>query len=659
MNVTELIRKLKISRDEFFPLVQELGFDIGTRAIKVDDVVAQKIIQTVQQHRKTQRKSLFADEKKVRVEVVSDASEKKVLHLPQKISVKHFAEKIGKPVPDLIAILMHNGIMATINENLDFETATIIAEDLGWKTEFEDVQMTQTEISRKQLLESLLLHESKDQLQSREPVVVVMGHVDHGKTKLLDAIRKTNLVEQEAGGITQHIGAYQVMHQGRGITFIDTPGHEAFSAMRSRGARVADIAILVIAADDSIKPQTVEAIEIMEKAGLPFIVAINKIDKPEADIERVKKDLAKYNLIPEDWGGKTICVPVSAKQQQGISELLDMALLVADLEKEHILANPNADAVGTIIESHIDKGKGPVATVLVQAGTLKKGELVLAGNAIGRIKAMFDWNGKPMDKALPSQPAQLLGLKNTPRVGDILRVTHDRKILKQTAKEYRKFARPIEPQKEKQGKQKQLSLILRADTLGSLEAIIESIQKLQNNEVRIGILTQGLGNITEKDIVFAESTESLILGFNVSLTPGAQQASNTSQVPIHTFNIIYELLDIVKQSIEKLLEPETVFTLLGKAKILMLFKQTVRGRVIGCKVTTGTVLPESPVKIYRDGAFVGEGFIRQLQIEQKKVSEVKNSAECGIQFETQVELQVGDELEVYKKEQKQRTLSSA
>ncbi|OGY80055.1 MAG: translation initiation factor IF-2 [Candidatus Kerfeldbacteria bacterium RIFCSPHIGHO2_02_FULL_42_14] len=655
MNVTELIRKLKMNKEEFFPLVQELGFDIGVRAIKVDDVVAQKIMQTIQQHRRTQGKSFFAEEKKARVEVASDA---KVLRLPQKITVKNFAEKIGKPVTDLIAILMQNGIMATINENLDFETATIVAEDLGFKTEFEDVQTQKTEISRKALLESLLIKDSKAQLQMRAPVVVVMGHVDHGKTKLLDAIRKTNLVEQEAGGITQHIGAYQVMHQGRTITFIDTPGHEAFSAMRSRGARIADIAILVIAADDSIKPQTVEAIEIMEKAELPFIVAVNKIDKPEADIDRVKKDLAKYNLIPEDWGGKTICVPVSAKQRQGISELLDMILLVADIEKDHILANPQADAAGTIIESHIDKGKGPVATVLVQTGTLKKGELIVAGNAIGRIKAMYDWNSKALEQALPSQPAQFLGFKNTPKVGDILRVTHDRKMLKQTAKEYRKFARPIESSLDKKATQKQLSIILRADTLGSLEAIVESIKKQEHKEVHIGIIMKGLGNISEKDIVLAESTGSLILGFNVTFTPGAQQAAHTSQVQIHIFNIIYELLDLVKQSIEKLLEPETVFTLIGKAKILALFKQIPRGRVVGCKVTMGILKPETPVKMYREGVFLGEGFIRQLQIEQKKVPEVKSGSDCGVQFETQVDMQLGDEWEVYKKEQIQRTLKS-
>src|SRR3990167_9336839 len=551
MNVTELIRRLKMTKEEFFPLVRGLGFDIGSRAIKVNDQVAQKIVTAINRQRKAAKKqSLFGPEK-VEAKVIDEDA--KIIDIPDNLTVKSFSEKLERPVTDVIAVLMKNGIMATINENLDFDTATIIAEDLGYRTQ-RGGKTEKVETDAEKLLATLLNDEDSSKKKDRAPVVVVMGHVDHGKTKLLDTIRKTQVMDSEAGGITQHIGAYQAEHNGRKITFIDTPGHEGFSAMRSRGARVADLAILVIAADDGIKPQTEEVIALMEKAKLPFIVAINKIDKPDADIERVKKQLSDLNLIPEDWGGKTIIAPVSAKQAKGIDNLLEMLLLVADIEKEQIQADPKRLAVGTIIESHVDKGKGPVATVLVQSGTLRIGDVVLVGNVVGKIKALTDWNAKALREAPPSTPAQILGLKGVPVVGDILQVSDDKKAMKKRLKDYHRFSHSATVSETETSSKKELRVLLRADTLGSSEAIAESLEKIQHAEVSVKVMNQRLGNITEKDIVQAEAAGAVIYGFHVGLTPGAEQTSHTSQVEIKRYSIIYELLDDAKERLEKLLD---------------------------------------------------------------------------------------------------------
>lgn len=661
MNVTELVRRLKMTKEEFFPLAQELGFDIGVRAIKVNDDVAEKLIRAIQQKKSSAKgpKSWFGEAKAPVAQQAAITSEDRILVIPDNVTVRQFAEKLNRSVTDVIAVLMRNGIMATINESLDFDTATLLAEDFGYRTQ-KEVKNEQDEQDKTSALLSKLLEEQTGETHTpRPPVVVVMGHVDHGKTKLLDAIRQTHVVDEEAGGITQHIGAYQAEHQGKRITFIDTPGHEAFSAMRSRGARVADLAILVIAADDGIKPQTEEAIAIMEQAKLPFIVAINKIDKDGADIERVKKMLSEFNLIPEDWGGKTICVPVSAKTLKGIDALLEMILLLSDIEKEKIFANPEGEAVGTIVESNIDKGKGPVATVLVQTGTLRVGDWVIVGNVVGKIKALTDWNGHPMEKVEPSQPARILGLKHVPVVGDILHATQDKKLIKQKTKErHRIISKKDVVQTEAEQKKKQLNLVLRADTFGSLEAIVESLQKIEHDEVAVNVISQHFGNITEKDIVQAEAADALVFGFNVGLTPGAEQASHNSSVTIKTFSIIYELLNEVKKQMSGLLDPEVIFHPTGKLKILALFKGTTAHQIAGGKVFDGFIELHTPTKVYRDGKFVGEAYIVQLQSEKKNVSKVSNGTECGMKLETTLPLQVGDELTAFSKEQKSRTVEA-
>ena len=466
MNVTELARKLKIPTKELLEILPVVGFDIGRRAIKIDNRQAQRIIEKWPMLLAQYEEITKPDEEE---KVVDEIQEKKKIALGQTIRVKDFAEKLKMPLAKVMAELMKNGVLSSMNEEIDFDTAAIIGEELGFEVESDNSAQSDKEETTSQKLEGLLNEEDKTKLSARPPVIVVMGHVDHGKTKLLDSIRKTKVIEGESGGITQHIGAYQAVKNDKLITFIDTPGHEAFTTMRSRGARVADIAILVVAADDSIQPQTKESIKIIKSAGLPMIVAINKIDKPDANPEKVKQDLAAMNLTPEEWGGKTITVPISAKEGTGIDDLLEMILLITETEKNNIMANPEKLAVGTIIESHVDKGEGPVATALVQNGTLRQGDLVeVTGSFYGKIRAMKDFTGKDIKEAGPSTPVKILGLKAAPSVGDVLQVKSE--IEKKTrVKKYQlnqqavDYTRPTETKREKGKEVKSLNVVLKAD----------------------------------------------------------------------------------------------------------------------------------------------------------------------------------------------------
>ncbi|MEK7539745.1 MAG: translation initiation factor IF-2 [Patescibacteria group bacterium] len=653
MNVTELYRRFNMNKEEFFPLVQSLGFAIGERAIKVDDRVAQQVIKAIEDWNRSQKKkSIFAEEKTEVKEAPKEGA--KTIAIPEKITVKQFADALKKPVTEVIAVLMRNGIFATINEDLDFDTASIIAEDFGYVPQKGEAFEKEKSKEQVEKLERILAGKDQGALRERAPVVVVMGHVDHGKTSLLDKIRSATVAEKEAGGITQHIGAYQITLQKRAITFIDTPGHEAFTAMRSRGANIADVAILVVAADDGIRPQTVEAIEIMEKAGLPFVVAVNKMDKESADIEKVKKGLSELNLIPEDWGGKTIIVPVSALKGTGIEDLLSMVLLVADMNKEKIMAAPTGDAVGTIVESHIDSNIGPVATVLVQSGTLKIGDLVVVGGVPGKIKAMKNWKGEQVKEAPPSMPVQILGLKAAPVVGDVLEVTQDKKILKSKTKQYESvaFLKPQQAAKEK-GKP-QLPIVLKADTLGSLEAIVGALKQIDQEKVSISVINKGLGAITENDIVQAEAARGVVMGFNVDLTPGGQELSYSTTAHIEKFKIIYELLDAVKARAIERLQPIKVFEKIGEGKVLKIFKTNPRSQIVGVHVEEGSIKSNAPIKILRGDKKVGEGYIGQLQSDKKNVGEVTSGSDCGIRFDGDPVIQEGDYLEVYEiKEKKQ------
>ncbi|MDP3964286.1 MAG: translation initiation factor IF-2 [bacterium] len=581
--------------------------------------------------------------------------------IPQRIIVKELAMKMNKPVTEVISLLMQNGVMSSLNEWIDFETAAVIASDLG----FDAVEQAESEESdaARELIEK---QSTPKKLEPRPPVVVVMGHVDHGKTKLLDAIRETNVVDSEAGGITQHIGAYQAKEKNRLMTFIDTPGHEAFSAMRSRGAKIADVAILVVAADDSVKPQTQEAITIIQKANLPMIVAINKVDLAEAQPQKVKQDLAQYNVLVEGWGGNVPVAEISAKEKQGITELLDLVLLVADMNKQRIMADPSQAPVGTIIESHIDKGKGPLATVIVQTGTLRKDDLVTVGGVVGgKIRAMRDHLGQIVSEALPSQPVEISGLERAASVGDIMTIITKAELAKmKKLKEFKPSAptvhiikKEVEEQEENSvGQVKKLNLVLKADALGSLEAIIQSLEKIESDEVRVDIVAKGLGNVTEADVQRAIASEAILYGFNVKATPSALEVAKGQDFTIRTATVIYDLIGEVFNELEQLLTPEIIRAELGELKVLAVFRTKLPNVIAGGQVTKGQMKNGAQFEIVRNNAVMGRGTVEQVQMEKRAVDSAPAGKECGLKLKVDAGLEVGDVLKAFTEETKKKIL---
>ncbi|MFH0955984.1 MAG: translation initiation factor IF-2 [Candidatus Falkowbacteria bacterium] len=653
MNITELARILKVPTQELRDKLPLLGFDIGQKAIKVDNVTAQRIIREWP----TLIKHLAAKEQAAKKEEVINTvvtMETKEIKIPKFITVRDFSITTGLPINKILSELMKNGIFSSLNEKIDFDTAAIIGQDLGLNIipDEEDEEKNQAETD---ILKQVLSQESQADLISRAPIIVVMGHVDHGKTKLLDAIRKTDVVAGEAGGITQHIGAYQIMHQGKPITFIDTPGHEAFTAMRNRGAKIADIAILVVAADDGVKPQTVEAYRIIKAAKIPFVVAINKIDKPEANIDMVKRELGEQlNIIPEDWGGKTVCLPISAKNNIGLSELLDMLLLTADMENKNIKANPGASASGTIIESHIDRGQGPVATVLIQNGALKVGDpMIFNGLFYGKVRALEDCAGKNVKVALPSMPVKIIGLKMAPTIGDIMQIGHGEKI--KTSKVFSRASDAAKPTEEKKEAVdiKNINLIIKSDYLGSGEAIEGSLAKIDQEEVKINIIAKGLGNITEGDIARAQGSQAKILGFNVKITPLAEELAREQNVEIKNYKIIYELINDLKAEVSNLIESKMIRADLGRMKVLAIFRTEKSSQIVGGRVLDGKVEANSLIEVMRDKQIMAEGRLAKLQIAKQDVSTVDVNQECGINFEGKPVIQIDDILQFYKMVKKQ------
>ncbi|MDD5341978.1 MAG: translation initiation factor IF-2 [Patescibacteria group bacterium] len=587
----------------------------------------------------------------------------KKIEIPSRIVVRELAEKLGRPVTDIISQLMHSGVMSSLNELIDFDTAAIVAGDLGF-----ELVLKEGEDDEKTSVESLVSTEAKENLKPRPPVVVVMGHVDHGKTKLLDAIRQTNVVDQEAGGITQHISSYQVTERDRIITFIDTPGHEAFTAMRSRGARVADLAILVVAADDGVKPQTVEAIKIIEEARIPMIVAINKVDLPSANPDRIKQQLAEKNVLVEDWSGKVPVINVSAKNKTGITELLDLILLVTDMHQGEIMANPNREAIGTVIESHIDKGIGPVAVVVIQTGTLRIGDLItVGGTGGGKVRVMHDFLGRNVLEAIPSQPVEICGLKTASKVGDILTVIDKKELAKIRKQKIYKPSTPtvhlikkeVEEQKAAGGEKKEIkkfNLVLKADTLGSLEAIINSLQKIKCEEISVNVVAKGLGNITEADVLRATTSQAELYGFHVAVTPSAEEVAKGQKFTIQTFTIIYDLINAVLAELEKLLEPEIIHTTLGELKVLAVFRVKLPTIISGGRITSGKFTTGARVKIIRQGQEVGSGKIEQLQINKQGVAEAPAGREIGMKINSRQPIEVGDTIQAFSEEVKQKKL---
>ncbi|MDO8499817.1 MAG: translation initiation factor IF-2 [bacterium] len=668
MNVSELARQLKIHPQKFLQVLPEFGFDIGVRAVKIDDRVAEQIKRewrrikyVLDEREKKEKEEQKLKEKEARL--VSGAT----VSVPSKLTVRDLADRLGVPVNKLIVELMKNGILANQNENIDRDTAVIVAEELGYKVLEETVKPpTEDNGEHVKNLENIL---GADKGTSRSPIIVVMGHVDHGKTKLLDSIRHTDVMAGEAGGITQHIGAYQVVwidpktKAKKPITFIDTPGHEAFTVMRSRGAKVADIAILVVAADDGVKPQTLEAINIIKAAKLPVVVAINKIDKEGANPERVRTELSQQGIISDEWGGEVPMVEISAKQGLNIEKLLDTLLLVSDVNAEKITANPDRAAAGTVIEAHMDKGEGPVATVLVQAGTLKINDpLVINGEIYGKVRAMRDYRGENLKLAPPSCPARILGFKVAPQVGDVLDVgsAGAAKIIDIKAKRSQQSGAErhttTAAQKEEAEEKKYYNILIKADTLGSLEAIIGSLDKIKNEEVGIQVVGKGLGNVTGDDVSKAEAGKAIIYAFNVSAITMADQMIRTSGVVFKQYKIIYDLLDDVKAELKKLLNPEVFITELGNFKVVAIFRTDKNTMVLGGRVESGKLIKDCKVRVKRVGEIIGVGKLIQLQTGKQAVNEVPGGTECGVQYEGKLKVEVDDVLEAYKEETKEKKL---
>jgi translation initiation factor IF-2 len=578
----------------------------------------------------------------------------KNVEMEDTIVVRTFADKLGVPVNAIISKLILLGIMANMNQEIDFDTAVLIGEELGAKvSKIEMVDELQN------LEDSMFKGDSDDEkdLMPRPPIVTVMGHVDHGKTSLLDAIRNTSVTEHEAGGITQHIGASQVEIKGKKITFLDTPGHEAFTSMRARGAKVTDIAVLVVAADDGVMPQTIEAINHVKAAGVPIIVAVNKIDKPGANIDRVKQELSEQGIVSEEWGGDTIFVPVSAKQHIGIEDLLEMILLVAEVQE--FKANPNRKAKGTIIEAKLDKGRGPVATVLIDKGTLNKGDVVLVGGAHGKVRAMFNSKGKRINQAGPSVPVEILGLSETPHAGDILVVMDSEKDAKNIA-EKRKDKRHIEHMNAsskvsledlfdriQKGEVKDLNIIIKADVSGSIEAVKQSLLKQSMEEVKVNPIHGGVGGINENDVLLASASNAIVIGFNVRPSIAAMELAKRENVDIRTYNIIYQAIEDIQQAVKGMLAPIFREVVLGRADVRQTFKVPNIGTVAGIYVTSGKITRKSKIRVLRNDIVIHDGTISSLKRFKDDVSELNSNYEGGIGIEKYNDLRDGDSLEAY------------
>jgi translation initiation factor IF-2 len=650
MNVSELARRVRVSPNELLSLLPEFGFDIGKKAIKIDDRTAQKIIMSWNRLYDNYQRQL--EKKEAELKIASGIiEEKKLVSIPAFVSVRDFAAISNLPVNRVIAELMKNAIFVSLNERIDFETASIIGSDLNLDVQLLDEKESVSLADDNNLIENAY-EADKGEMKARAPVIVVMGHVDHGKTKLLDAIRRTDVVAGEAGGITQHIGAYQVVRRGRPITFIDTPGHEAFTAMRSRGAKVADIAILVVAADDGVKPQTIEAFRIIESAKIPFLVAINKIDKPEANADKTKQELSsQLGIMPEGWGGKTICVGVSALNGEGVNDLLDMILLTADMEASHIRANPDSSAIGTIIESRVDKGEGPVATILVQNGTLRIGDnLAFQNQYFGKVRALKNYLGERIAEAGPSNPARIIGLKIAPSVGDILVVGEGEKIKLKKFQRPEEFFRHSAEAKESGDGAKKIYVILKADVFGSAEAIEESLEKINTDEVKIKVLHKGLGNISEGDLQRAEAGNAKLIGFHVKASPLIEEQIRTRNISVKFYSIIYDLINDFKKELEQLSSPHIKRIDLGKAEVMALFKSEKSTQIVGARVVSGKVEAGSEAEILRKKENAGFGKISGLKIGKENVREVAEEQECGLQIENAPQIEIGDMLIVYRQD---------
>lgn len=583
-------------------------------------------------------------------------NEIKNIALPSITTVRDLAIKLDTSPIQIIKILMANGVMANINQQIDFDTAAVVSAEMGLEASLEIPKLNENEIGEVPLWRRLIEKEDPENLVKRPPVVTILGHVDHGKTTLLDVIRHTDVAGGESGGITQHIGAYQVEHNNNKITFLDTPGHAAFTAMRARGAQGADIVFLVVAANDGVMLQTKEAIAHARAAKVPVIVALNKIDLADARPDFVKQQLADAGLISDEWDGDTIIVPVSAKMKTGIEDLLEAVLLVAEDIK--ILANPNGTVIGTVIEAEMDKSRGIVATLLVQNGTIKIGDAIVAGKVSGKIKAMFDFTNKQIKTAGPSQPALILGFNKLPKAGDLFQVceserearaiVNDRKQKEEETRSAKKIS-GLEDlfAKFRAGKMAELRLILRADVQGSLEPITNSLNEIDQSEIKINILHSEAGNITENDIMLASASNAIVLGFNVEIETAAVKLAKTEGVSIRTYDIIYRLLEDIEKALKGMLAPEEKETILGQAEVLQTFRISKLGTIAGCRVMNGEVRRNAKVRVLRNEKNLFEGNLASLKHEKDNVKEVRSGFECGIRVKGFNDFEIGDTIESF------------
>ncbi len=582
------------------------------------------------------------------------------IEIPHSLNVRQLADLLQVSPIDIIKQLIRNSIMANINQVIDYEAAAAVATDLGYEAHLKPRAARSTTSVISEIKRQQLQSEEVGGLRPRPPVVTIMGHVNHGKTRLLDAIRQTNVMATEAGGITQHIGAYQAEVNGQKITFLDTPGHEAFTAMRARGAQVTDVAILVVAADDGVMPQTLEAIDHARAAGVPIVVAINKIDKPNANPELVKQQLADAGLLIEEWGGDTVCAPISAKEKRGIPELLENLLVVAEVE--NLRANPSLPAVGVVIEAELDKTKGPLATVLVHSGTLRLGDTVVVGTTWGRVKAMFNDTGKRVRKAEPSIPVELLGLNNVPQVGDTITVVSSERQAQTLIQKHKLEMQPQPSQLPKSvsldnlfdqisaGRVKELNVILKTDVQGTIEPIRTSLEQLGTEEVKVRIIHSGSGNITENDVMLAIASKGLIVSFGVDAEAGARRSAEAEGIDIRHYDVIYHLVDDVDKALKGMLEPTYTEVINGRAEVRAIFSAGKKGKIVGVYVTEGKVTRGVSVRMQRGKQVICESSVSSLRRFKDDVKEVAAGYECGVGIEDFNEFQVGDILEFFRRE---------
>jgi len=582
---------------------------------------------------------------------------KKNIEIPYSLTVRELAVLVDNSPIQVIKVLMANGVMASINQQIDFDTAAVVATELGFEPQLEQTEDEVKEVGEVPLWRRLIEDEDPALLENRPPIVTILGHVDHGKTTLLDAIRHTDVAGGEAGGITQHIGAYQIERNKRLITFLDTPGHAAFTAMRARGAQGADIVVLVVAADDGVMPQTREAANHAKAAQVPVIVALNKIDKPDANLELAKRQLSEIELTPDEWDGDTIVVPVSAKQKQGLEDLLEAILLVAD--NNTIKANSGGHCIGTVVEAELRKTTGPMVTLLVQNGTLKLGDIVVAGESYGRLKAMFDQRSQRIKEAAPSMPVVVMGLNDLPQAGDLFQIVGSEKEARAIVEKRKEEQKSRQHSKRatleelfanyKSGQAKELRIILKADVQGSLEPIINSLEDIgkQQKEINVNILHAETGNVTESDVILAAASDAIVFGFNVSADVSSRRLADTEGVSIRIYEIIYRLLEDVEKALKGLLEPEMVEKQIGRANVLAMFKVSKHGTAAGCRVIDGELKRNAHVRVLRDNKAIFTGEMASLKREKEDVRDVREGMECGVALKGFSEFEIGDVLECF------------